>query len=623
MEVSSRRKACDLCFKKKIRCDSLKPSCSNCVLYKTSCKTTTVRRRPPISQPAAPSDPTAKPKDAQKEDDLTARLARIEAKLDGLRNSSGGYMLGDIIQGAFRGDHQPEASPEPESSPAPLSMGDWMGPRSTRGIPVPPMNEALMVVEVFFKEHNSVVPLFDQHSFMTMFQEYYTRPSERRRICGAVINVVLALGYRIRSIMRHGDDARGFDETKIKTCVDNAQMMLDELMTRDEDLLGLQALLGLVFLFVSNPDQAAAAVLNSAAVRLAYSMQLESKTMLSKFSMHEARQRCNIAWVCYMLDKDVSLRNIAPSSTRNEDFDIDLPSIIPSPDNFSLLSSQDGLSQFNLFRAKVQLAHIEGKIYDCLLSNRASKLSNEARQQVVIHLDRLLERWKQSIPPSFHLDNMGKSLVAGPFIHMTLLYQTYQMCLTTLHGLYSLDSAWLNSLGGLGTDLLRTIAPRGAICMEANHSKSPAVWEKCVGTSLGLLRLLVTGSHSGCSVWLSCCAYFSSLTFVFVDLISNPRQNTADEYRGLTKMAMLRMENILSFRGLEKFNQLRHILEQLQEAVESTLAEAKNTPPPEHTQHKYPWELGPRPLLLPSGNVFNTSFDGLPVSCLNLCELAF
>jgi hypothetical protein len=75
--------------------------------------------------------------------------------------------------------------------------------------------------------------------------DYYKPYGERPRIYGALINVVLAIGYRIQ-FCQHGDAASNFNDAKIKTCVDNAQMMIDELMTRDEDTLGLQALLGLV-----------------------------------------------------------------------------------------------------------------------------------------------------------------------------------------------------------------------------------------------------------------------------------------------------------------------------------------------------------------------------------------
>lgn len=49
--------ACDLCFNKKIKCDMLKPVCSNCVLYQADCKTTIIRRKAnaPKEQPSLTS----------------------------------------------------------------------------------------------------------------------------------------------------------------------------------------------------------------------------------------------------------------------------------------------------------------------------------------------------------------------------------------------------------------------------------------------------------------------------------------------------------------------------------------------------------------------------------------
>jgi hypothetical protein len=74
---------------------------------------------------------------------------------------------------------------------------------------------------------------------------------------------------------------------------------------------------------------------------------------------------------------------------------------------------------------------------------------------------------------------------------MTVLYQTYLMCLTTTHGLYTHDAPWLMALGGLGSDLLRTFNPRSDACMEGNGGVStPMVWEKCVSASRAILHIL-------------------------------------------------------------------------------------------------------------------------------------
>ncbi|KAI0448975.1 hypothetical protein F5B21DRAFT_509611 [Xylaria acuta] len=590
METSSRRKACDLCFKKKIRCDALKPTCSNCSLYKVSCKTTTIRKRPGPSY-RQPSIATAEADAAEtnKGGGLDARLARIEAKLDALRGADGTVTSDHLLEQDASDERVVEVSPGSEIPHTP-SSADCISPRNRDGPPVPPLTEALPIIELYFQDYNSLIPLFNQQSFMHLLNDYYKPYGERPKIYAGVINVVLAMGYRIQ-LCEHGDVHSGFNEAKIKTCVDNAQMMLDELMTRDQDTLGLQALLGLVIIYQTHPDQIASSVLISAAMRLTHSLRLESKTVSSELSPQEARQRANIFWICYMLDKDVSLRTITPSLQLDSDIDIDLPGLSSGDDCGNLLYSADGLSQLHLFRAKVQLAHLEGRIYDTLLSNRSRKLSHEAREQAVLQIDRLLGRWKQSIPAPFQLENMTVNLLSGPLIHMTVLYQTYLMCLTMTHGLYAHNSPWLKALGGLGSDLLRTFNPRGSACMDGSASSTPAIWEKCVTASRAILNILSYHSFGGCSVWLSACAYFSAMTFLFVNLIYHPTSKLAENDQKLAELSMLQLQKYFDYKGLEKFKQLRHVLVQIESMAESVLQEARTSWAPESsTRPKPPFE---------------------------------
>ncbi|KAI3322326.1 hypothetical protein HD806DRAFT_499782 [Xylariaceae sp. AK1471] len=587
METSSRRKACDLCFKKKIRCDGLKPTCSNCSLYNVSCKTTTIRRKPGSNyKQTSVATVEANAEENKKDDGIDARLARIEAKLDALRDTHSSISLGQLLEQDSPNESIADISSNLEI-PQESSSAGWIRSRSRDEPPVPPLTEALPIVEVYFQNYNSVIPLFDQQSFMRIMSDYYKTYGERQRIYGAVINVVLAMGYRVQ-FCQYGDVAFGFNDIKIKTCVDNAQIMLDELMTRDEDTLGLQALLGLAILYQTHTEQTPSSVLISAAVRIAHRMRLESRTALSELAPQEARHRANIFWICYMLDKDISLRTITPSLQVDSDIDIDLPGSV-CDDGTGIIYSTDGLAQLNLFRVKVQLAHIEGKIYDTLLSNRSRKLSNEARHQAVVQIDRLLERWKKSIPAPLQLENMSGNLLSGPLILMTVLYQTYLMCLTMTHGLYTYDSPWLKALGGLGSDLLRSFHPRSDVCMDPNGVSTPMVWEKCVSASRAILKILSYQSFGGCSVWLSACAYFSAMTFLFVNLIYHPTSILAEHDQELAELAMLKLQKYFDFKGLEKFKQLRHVLVQIENMAKSVLKDAQKSPPETTAQPKYPF----------------------------------
>ncbi|GAW17151.1 hypothetical protein ANO14919_066010 [Xylariales sp. No.14919] len=573
METSSRRKACDLCFKKKIRCDGLRPTCSNCSLYKVSCRTTSMRKKA-SSNNKQPSAATVEPKttETKKDDSLDARLARIEAKLDALQGA-GSAVPPDQLRRLLEQDTADERELEIQLNSERPSPVDWISPRSRDGPPVPPLTEALPIIETYFQDYNSLIPIFNQQSFMRLLNDYYKPHGERPRIYAGVINVVLAMGYRVQSA-HNGDVQAGFNDVKVKTCVDNAQIMLDEIMTRDQDTLGLQALLGLVILYQTTPDQTASSVLISAAMRLAHSLRLESKSMSSELSPQEARQRANIFWVCYILDKDISLRTITPSLQIDGDIDIDLPSSA-NDDCGGLLYSLDGRSQFHLFRAKAQLAHLEGRIYDTLLSNRSRKLSHEVRAQAVSQIHRLMERWERSIPGPFRPENMAGNLLSGPLVHMTNMYQTYLMCLTMTHGLYAHDSPWLKSLGGLGSDLLRTFNPRSDACLDGNRSSTPAVWEKCVTMSRAMLNILSYQTFGGCSVWLSACVYFSAMTFLYVNLIYHPTSKSAVSDQKLAELSMLQLQKYFDYKGLEKFKGLRHVLVQIESMAKSVLEDAQ------------------------------------------------
>ncbi|KAI1194670.1 hypothetical protein F5X97DRAFT_310329 [Nemania serpens] len=577
MEASSRRKACDLCFRKKIRCDGLKPICSNCALYKVSCETTATRRKLAWSgrQPAV-GVPEAKSTETRKDDKLDARLARIEAKLDSLRGAESTGCSDRCERNAVNEKALgiPVGS-EAAHAPSPV---DWASSKCRPIPPVPPLTEALPILEIYFRHYNSLIPLFNQQSFMRLVTDYYRPYGERERIHAGIINVVIAMGYRVQ-FCQHGDTHIGFNGHKMRTCIDNAQTMLDEFMTRDQDTLGLQALLGLVMIYQTYPDQTASSVLISAAMRLAHSLRLESKTTLSEITPQEAHQRANIFWCCYLLDKDTSLRTITPSLQIDSDIDIDLPG--SSGDDWeNILYSTDRQSRFHLFRAKVQLAHVEGKIYDTLFSNRSRKLSPDARQQAVIQVDRLIERWERSIPAPFRLENMTGNLLSEPLVHMTALYQTYMMCLTMRHGLYTQDSPWLKALGVLGSDLLRTFSPRGDAGMGSSGSSTPAIWGKCVTTSRAILNILSYQSFGGCSVWLSACAYFSAMIFLFVNLIYDPTNKSAEDDRKLAEMSMLQLQQYFDYKGLEKFKQLRHVLVHIEGVAKSVLEDVRVPRPP-------------------------------------------
>ncbi|KAI0881641.1 uncharacterized protein GGS22DRAFT_171507 [Annulohypoxylon maeteangense] len=564
METNSRRKACDTCFKKKIKCDMLKPTCSNCLLYKVPCSTTILRRRP---NPVPPKGiQTVIP--AVSGDSLEARLARIEAKLDRLGGPGPSTTADQLLDSESCRVEESTASPTagPSSSCAPVHRGDYH---------IPPLTEILPIIEDYFNNFNPALPLFHQSHFMHMLYDFYSRQEETKdsRAAWAAVNVVLAIGYRIRSIETENIMV-GFDDGKAKKCIDNAQKELDELVTREEDTLGVQVLLGLVILFQTNTDQKPASVLIGTAVRLAHRLQLHIKSTLSDYAPEVARHRSNLFWLCYCLDKDVSLRSKIPSIQDDGDVDLDLPGT-ESGDDGNYLSSIDGHTQLNYLRVRVQLAYLEGKVYDDLLSNRSTKVSSETRQARAAHLFRLLDQWLRKIPEELRLENITKTVDKAPLTHMILLYHTYLMCSATLNGLYSLASPWIKSVSGFTVAALEHFDFQAHACMRHQQPLLPQFWDTCVSTSRGCLQILNNKTYSGCNLWISGCAYFSAFIVLLANIIYFPLHGLVDHDRGLTITIMGRMENLLAYAGSESFQKLHMVLVGLGQAADRAAEQAK------------------------------------------------
>ncbi|KAI0134482.1 fungal-specific transcription factor domain-containing protein [Xylariales sp. AK1849] len=394
-------------------------------------------------------------------DSLEARLARIESKLDSLRPSSAISLTNPL-------DKQ---NPSDGSSPDLLDSGQGGAvaltpdsPGDSGPIDLLPLHEIMPVVESYFTDFNSVVPLFHQSTFLKLLHTYYSGTTQRSRVVWATINCVLAIGYRVSSIdsdpIRHS-----LSERRSQECVSNAQKVLDELIMRDEDTLGVQCILAMVIIHNASPNHRPASVLIGTAVRLAHRLQLHSRYSHSTFSPDEAKHRDNTFWICYFLDKDISLRTKTPSVQLDIDIDLDLPGSAGA-NGEGELRSLDGLSRFNYFRAKVQLAHLQGKIYDNLYSVRSRKLTPDERKQRVIQLDTMVDEWRRTIPTPLQLEHMAQSLARAAVVHMTVLQHQYLLNLVMIHGLYSMDSGWMQAIGELGRATLEGFDNNTEICMK-------------------------------------------------------------------------------------------------------------------------------------------------------------
>lgn len=328
-------RACDMCRKKKIKCDGKMPKCSHCLNYKTECVFTQVEKK---RQP---------PKGAKYIEGLENRLARMEGllRMSGLLGEDDGgktdlgtleKRLADRQAGGSSfaspasphvADGSTSAQPTPptgitspqngapvqdsqarrsESNP-PEALADQMcslvtnnagetryigsssgfsifspkgiqwvnektGDTSFRDMisqaanddrhwavwkpevfddifsrriykPLPPKPEALALLRDFFENFNCMFPLFHEPTFMHLVDRHYSLDPYEGSGWWASLNVALAISHRLRIM---GEDDSKIEDEKAWGYLKNALAVLSELTMRNNDLLSVQALLGMV-----------------------------------------------------------------------------------------------------------------------------------------------------------------------------------------------------------------------------------------------------------------------------------------------------------------------------------------------------------------------------------------
>ncbi|KAJ4007816.1 hypothetical protein NW766_009621 [Fusarium irregulare] len=387
--------ACDFCVLRKIKCNSEKPTCSNCKLYGVDCQISDVTNAGRQRLTASQSSPTNSCPSASQDTSVETRLAAIESRLDQIiASKTTDHNVPELDFNNFpeikvykASDMWNEAttlpclgiSPQFPSGPAMANAGK---------LQLAPLHEILPVVEKYFDHYNTYMPLFDKTGFIQMTVDWYSAHARQSLVLWAAINVVLAITHRVV-------DDIPIDDPGLAQCIRNVQSVTTDLMSWTSDLLGLQVLLGMMILFQGTTNPQLVIVLVGSAIRLAQSMGLPA----SKRSHDTAAQlkRSRIFWIAYILDKDLSLRAKAPYTQFDAETDISLPEDIEG-DALGIMVSDLGDVRFNYLRARAELAVIQGRVHNLLYSRTAQRLSPEQRSETRFQIEILLSNWRSSIP---------------------------------------------------------------------------------------------------------------------------------------------------------------------------------------------------------------------------------
>jgi len=375
---------------------------------------------------------------------------------------------------------------------------------------LPPKPEALSLLKDYFENFNCMFPLFHQPTFMHLVERQYSSDPYQGSGWWASLNVALAIAYRLRvmsNLVPQEEDENSWAYMK------NAMAVFSELTMRNTDLLSVQALLGMALFMQGTPNPQPSFLLIATAIRLSHSIGLHKKGTGFNLNPIEIEQRKRVFWIAYMLDKDLCLRSGRPPAQDDDDMNVDLPDGDPE-DGIGNIPLADGKGKMNLFRAMVELAIVESKVYKRLYATKATKQSDGELLNTIGELDQELEDWKDSIPIDFRPEHEIKASHTPLILHIVMLHFTYYNCLTTIHRMSIHHGYWTSRLSNYAIQGLnaRPLNPRvfssAALCTSAARA------------SISLLKYIPQGDFS--CVWMVLYFPVSALVTLFGNILQNP-----------------------------------------------------------------------------------------------------
>lgn len=357
---------------------------------------------------------------------------------------------------------------------------------------LPPLSEVLPAVEKYLTTCNSVLPLFHPGTLLRSIHNWYRYADQRDCTSWAAINVVLALAHRESNLTGL------FSAKTTAEYLNKAQSVLTEVTMRGASLLNVQVLVGLVMLYQGAQDMGPPTMLVATALRLAHGLRLQSRRSSEHMDASVALQRNRVFWIIYILERDISMRIKQAPLQQDTDIDLDLPPEVPDEDAAGFVASADGYFKLNFFRARVQLAQIQGSLYDCLYSVQAQISGPETRANNMRRIRRMLDDWTYHVPQSFSPSALSQSCPPSMLRYFGVLYGTRLACLSLVSLAHSWDARWMEKLQDYGCR-----ATTGDAAMPVPlPAPLPEGWETLVKESREFMKLSMSIEEKDASfVW--------------------------------------------------------------------------------------------------------------------------
>ncbi|KAK2751523.1 fungal specific transcription factor [Colletotrichum kahawae] len=408
------------------------------------------------------------------------------------------------------------------------------------------------VIDVYLATFNSVLPLFFPPSLHRVVDNWYCNATDRNGpLSWATMNIVLALARCHGHVQLSPNAVQAVD---IAECLANAQLVLADVLAGDMDLQSIQILLGIGILFMgARPaDVRAPIIFVSTAMRLVQAMGMHRGDSYKNTEPVEDMQRRRVFWIAYILDRDVAARTRQAPIQHDADMDLDLP---PVNDEVAMAVAADvsdagagddnddnddtdagacarGLAKLNLFRARVELAQIQGRVYDCVFSVRARYMDAGEKARLAQGIRLSIQQWKARLPISLGVEflssqneNDGSTSATILPAVMCYMHSLMTMCLGQLCGVSSMEFHWIEEVlsyaRGLG-DYKTTPSFASPLSTIPPPPPSPQGWNVLVSQCREFTRLFLSiRSRHPTFVNVQLCPFTSSLLCLSVNSFLN------------------------------------------------------------------------------------------------------
>ncbi|KAK9717184.1 hypothetical protein K7432_006390 [Basidiobolus ranarum] len=477
-DPTKRRKfgqACIICRRKKVKCDSKRPTCSNCLRLGNDCVYV----------------PTAKKRNPQKQyiESLERKIELLEqrlkhAPLNLTKHSQDTLELPDYSEllnpnyNSTSTDSSPKPSPQEESiqdTPIKLYFGNTSGILDIKDFPPQIINtspssesttvfesstdelslspkESKYLIDAYFERANNTIAVVHRPTFLKALKN------------NRVSKILLYSMYALSSSIIHTDDSeKQSSQFSASTCDMYASKVKELLpVTNQLDISTIQALIIITcFEFGRSPSSW---IFPALAIRIAQALGINridensGNEVISPEQWIERETRRRIWWTCYMMDRYGASLTGRPLMIDERDCHILLPvsieaweSGIPSPSQMLQIEDVDaGLSE-SLFPSTstlyldascsisavyIVLITILGKITRYINQPKAKR--QEFSYQVCpkfVKLDNELQAWATSLPAQYQYiapKNFKKKRYRD-YLTIRSLHTIYHTCVIILH----------------------------------------------------------------------------------------------------------------------------------------------------------------------------------------------